>query len=211
MGAKVPNARAIVAAGYDAVADRYEALENQDRPWPRMRWLARLLAFLDEGSNVLEVGCGNGIPATRAIADRHQVTGIDVSTEQIRRARRNVPHARLLQADTRHATFDVQFDAITAFYVIDHLPREEHEAVFRHVHALLRPSGYFLFTIEPEDQRGRVGDWLGAPMFFSQHDAATTLALVRRAGFEVLEHAVESQFEGEREVAYLWVLAQKAE
>ncbi len=47
-------------------------------------------------------------------------------------------------------------------------------------------------------------------MFFSQYDAETTLELVRAAGFQVVEHAVESQLEGERQVSFLWVLARKA-
>jgi hypothetical protein len=66
-----------------------------------------------------------------------------------------------------------------------------------------------LFTIEPEAEPGLIGDWLGAPMFFSQYDAEDTVDLVRRAGFEIVEQAVETQLEGEREVAYLWVLAHR--
>jgi hypothetical protein len=79
--------------------------------------------------------------------------------------------------------------------------------VFQRFRALLRPGGYLLFTSEPEDEPGAVRDWLGVPMFFSQYDAQQRLALVRSAGFEVLHHAVESQLEGQREVAFLWVLA----
>jgi SAM-dependent methyltransferase len=118
------SARAIVESGYDAVASN--------------EWLAELLAPLREGSSVLEVGCGNGIPATQAIAERHSVTGIDVSAEQVERARCNVPSARLLQADLTDVTFDQPFDAIAAFYVVDHLPRELHAAMFQRSAALLR-------------------------------------------------------------------------
>ena len=199
----------IVASGYDAVADRYEALEHEQRPWPRLRWLGELLALLDDESSVLEVGCGNGLPATRKIAERHSVTGIDVSAEQIDRARRNVPTARLLQADLMHVEFDHRaFDAVAAFYVVDHLPRELHAALFRRLHGWLRPGGYLLFTIEPEAEPGVVRDWLGTPMFFSQYDAPRTLELVRTAGFEIIHHAIESQLEGDHEVPHLWVLAQ---
>jgi cyclopropane fatty-acyl-phospholipid synthase-like methyltransferase len=158
---------------------------------------------------VLEVGCGNGIPATQAIAERHSVTGIDVSADQVERARRNVSSARLLHADLMDVIFDRPFDAIAAFYVVDHLPRELHAAMFRRLDAVLRPGGYLLFTIEPEDEHGEVRDSLGAPMYFSRYDAPRTLALVR--GVEILRHAIESQLEGQHEVAYLWVLAQKTE
>ncbi len=101
--------REIVEAGYDNVADRYAELEAPGHEWPRMRWLAKLLA-----------------------------------------------------------------------------------------------------QIEPEAEPGSVRDWLGRPMFFSQHDAETTLELIRAAGFEVVEQAVEPQLEGERPVFFLWVLARKA-
>jgi cyclopropane fatty-acyl-phospholipid synthase-like methyltransferase len=206
-----PKTNGIVASGYDAAADRYEALEHDDRPWPRMRWLADLLALLDDDSRVLEVGCGNGVPATRAIARRHRVTGIDLSAEQVARARRNVPNADVRQGDFMEVSLEGPFDAIAAFYVIDHLPRELHGAVFRRLRTLLRPSGHLLFTVEPEDEPGGVRDWLGVPMFFSQYDAAETLALVREAGFDVVRHSVESQLEGDHEVAYLWVLARRSE
>ena len=46
-------------------------------------------------------------------------------------------------------------------------------------------------------------------MFFSQYDAETTLGLLREAGFDVLESAIEDQLEGDREVTYLWTLAQR--
>ena len=46
-------------------------------------------------------------------------------------------------------------------------------------------------------------------MFFSQYEPSETLRLLREAKFEVIESSIETQVEGEREVAYLWVLAQR--
>lgn len=175
-----------------------------------MRWLREVLACLPDGSNVLDVGCGNGLPATRAIAERHRVTGVDISSTQIELARHNVPEARLIHGDAASVEFpDASFDAIVAFYVLEHLPREEHAEVLGQFCRWLRPGGYLLFTIEPQDEPGVVGSWLGAPMFFSQFSADETLKLVKDAGFGVLRHAIEAQREGDRDVPYLWVLAQR--
>jgi cyclopropane fatty-acyl-phospholipid synthase-like methyltransferase len=203
------EARRIVESGYDAVADRYAALEGEPEAWPRQRWLAKLLSLVPDGSRVLDVGCGNGVPATRTIAERHEATGIDVSAAQIERARRNVPGARLIHGDLMEVEFEERFDGIAAFYVIEHVPRELHAAAFERFAAWLEPSGHLLFTIEPDDQPGTVGEWLGAPMFFSGFGAERTRALVREAGFEIVDDAVETQLEGEREVSYLWVLARR--
>ncbi|MDQ3822531.1 MAG: class I SAM-dependent methyltransferase, partial [Actinomycetota bacterium] len=86
-------------------------------------------------------------------------------------------------------------------------PRADHRALFQRRAGWLRPGGYLLFTVEPHDQPGVVGEWLGAPMFLSHFDAETTLALAGEAGFEIVRKAVETQLEGDREVAYVWVLA----
>ena len=202
--------RTMVESGYDAVADRYERLELDDRPWPRMRRLAALLDPLPDGARVLDMGCGNGVPVTRTMAERLEATGVDISGAQIERARRNVPGATFVHGDLMSVDFEAPFAAIAAFYMVEHLPRELHAVVFARFHRWLEPGGRLLFTVEPYDEPGVVGDWLGHPMFFSQHDPETTLGLLRAAGFEVLESAVESQFEGDHDVEYLWVLARRA-
>jgi SAM-dependent methyltransferase len=199
----------LVERGYDRVADRYAELERADRAWPRLRWLDRLLEALPDGARVLDVGCGSGVPATQRIARRHRATGVDISGEQIERARRNVPEARFVHGDLLDVGFDEPFDAIAAFYVIEHVPREAHAAVLERWHRWLRPGGRLLFTIEPYDEPGHVGEWLGEPMFFSQHDAGTTLKLLDAAGFDVVERSTETQFEGDHDVGYLWVLAHR--
>ena len=201
--------RAIVRAGYDAVAGRYADLEPPEHEWPRIRWLRELLAQVEPGERVLDVGCGNGIPATREIALAHEAVGIDISAAQIERARENVPDAEFVHSDLTEIEFEQAFAAIASFYVIEHVPRDEHAEIFERFHRWLAPGGHLLFTIEPDDEPGIVGDWLGTPMFFSQHEAETTLALVRAAGFEVLGAEVETQVEGDREVSYLWVLARR--
>ena len=101
------------------------------------------------------------------------------------------------------------FSAITAFSVIDHVPRDRHGELFRRFAEWLRPGGYLLFTVEPYDEPGDVHEWLGVPMFFSQFDPAATLRLVEEAGLSVLSHDIRTQLEGGRPVEFLWVLAQK--
>ena len=200
----------IVAEGYDRVAERYAELEAADSPWPRLRRLQEVLSRLPDTSDVLDIGCGNGIPALQAIAERHRATGVDISFRQVELARRNVSGARIIHGDVMSLELPAEsFDAVVAFYVVEHLPRHEHSELFRRVWGWLRGSGYLLFTVETGDQPDVVGDWLGVPMFFSEFDAGRTLELVEDAGFEIVRHATESQAEGESVVTYLWVLAHK--
>lgn len=200
----------LVAAGYDELAGRYAALERPGLEWPRLSLLRKLLDRLRPSSKVLDLGCGNGVPALRTIVELHEGVGVDISRKQIDLARANVPAAEVLQADAMELDFPSSlFDAVVALYLFDHLPREEHAPLLVKLNDWLKPGGFLLFSIEPADEPAHVGDWLGKPMFFSHFDEVTTLGLVRDAGFDVLDSHLETQIEGENEVEFLWVLAQR--
>ncbi len=197
----------LVAEGYDQVAEQYAALEEEE--WPRLRWLRVLLDGLPPSSLVLDLGCGNGLPAGLEIAGRgHGLLGVDVSARQIELARRNVPGAAFLQADMAELELaEGVFDAVVSFYAIGGVPRERHPELLRRIHGWLAPGGLLLLSEEDADQPGFVGDWLGVPMFFSSYDAGTLRRLVEEAGFVVERTAVETQREQGRDVPFTWLLA----
>lgn len=201
--------RETVASGYDAVAEAYARLEGEDE-WPRVRWLADLLACLDAGSDVLDLGCGNGVPATRAIAERHDAVGVDISARQIALARKNVPNADFMCGDAASLDFaENRFDAIVSFYMLGHIPRAEHARLLAKIFGWLRPRGYLLVSVEEEEEPDTVADWLGTPMFFSSFAADAMLDMLCEVGFEVVRQEPEVQLEGGREVPFRWVLARK--
>jgi cyclopropane fatty-acyl-phospholipid synthase-like methyltransferase len=206
---QVPNPKQVVEHGYDQAADAYARLE-QDSTWPRMRWLNKLLDRLQPGAAVLDLGCGSGDPADVAIAQQHQVTGIDISQAQITRARQNVPSGTFLQADLAAVTFPAAtFDAVVSFYTLEHLPREEHLTILQRISDWLKPGGLLLLATEASETGGALGTWLDVPMYFSSFDAETVMRMVGEAGLAIRETAVESQQEQGQAVSYLWVLAQK--
>lgn len=199
----------IVAHGYDVVAERYVELER-DVPWPRLDWLDDLLARLPDGVHVLDLGCGNGLPAGERIVRRHRLTGVDVSARQVELARTNVPTGEFATGDILALAYPAgTFGAVTAFYTFDHLPRERLPEMFRLVHGWLMESGLLLCCVETEDTPGMVADWLGAPMYFSSYEPDTSRRLLAEAGFDILRDEIMAQMEGGHEVGYLWLLARK--
>ena len=201
--------KAVVAQGYDRVAADYACLENEAE-WPRMRWLKRLLKGLDAGSSVLDLGCGSGDPADIEIAKNHTVTGVDISEEQIRLARKNVPSGRFIHADAASVNFPADsFDAVVSFYALEHIPREEHAALLRRISRWLRVGGLLLLSTEAGEEKGVVGEWLGVPMFFSSFGPEAVEQMIQESGFEILETAIEPQVEQGIEIPYLWVLGRK--
>jgi len=160
---------------------------------------------------VLDLGCGAGLPAMRMIVDSgHAAVGVDVSREQINRARKNVPEADLILASAPDLDLPpASFDAVVSFYTIDHIPREDHLPLLRSMYGWIREGGWLLLAVEAGDEPGVVSEWLGQPMFFSHFDAALTRKLIGDAGFEIVRTQQETQTEGSRPVPYQWLLARK--
>jgi cyclopropane fatty-acyl-phospholipid synthase-like methyltransferase len=200
----------VVARGYDRVAGEYAALESQRSPWPRLDRVRAFIADLPDGSRVLDVGCGNGVPATREIATRHSVMGVDISPAQIALARSNVPNATFHCADAREIEFPAgSFDAIVALYLIDNVPCEDYPALFRTLAGWLRPGGRILLSAEPGDDPGRIYEWLGVPMFINTLPVEEVAALLGQASLRVVGIETESQLEGGREIEFAWFVAER--
>jgi SAM-dependent methyltransferase len=200
----------IVGAGYDRMAERYLATHRPGGA--RERYLERLLALLSQASDVLELGCGAGEPVTRRLAERHRVTAVDISAEQLRLAAEHAPGASFLQADMLDVAFGTStFDAVTAFYAITHIPRQHHADLLARIADWLRPGGVLLISMGASDDPGTIEeDWLGVPMYFSHFDAVTNQGLVQRAGFELVEADVveETGPDGAAE-RFLWIIGRR--
>jgi SAM-dependent methyltransferase len=202
--------KAIVESGYDALGEHYEEWAARVEGDPRDRYLEDLSRCLPDRARVLDLGCGSGIPSTKWLAERFDVVGVDVSASQLDRARRNVPEATFVQGDLARVTFPpASFAAVTAFYAISHVPREEHAALFGEAFTWLEPGGLFLATLGAGDGPDWTGDWLGVPMFFSSWDADESRSLLLDVGFGLVRSEVVEIRESEGPVAFLWVLARK--
>jgi ubiquinone/menaquinone biosynthesis C-methylase UbiE len=196
----------VVAQGYDQVADEYAALEAPDTPWPRLRRVQAFVAAMPPGSTVLDLGCGNGVPATRAVAQSHSVVGIDISRGQIERARANVPGAEFRVGDARTIDFpDDSLDAVLALYLIDNVPASEYPALFARFARWLKPGGRLLLSAEPGNDTGREYEWLGVPMFINTIPSSQLQAMLSEASFDVVSAELETQVEGGREIQFLWI------
>ena len=200
----------IVADGYDVIGETFSEWKGRIVGDPRAAWRGELVSRLPQGSRVLDLGCGDGVPDTRLLAERFRVTGVDVSPEQVRRATAAVPSAEFVCADfTGLELPQGSFDAVAGFYSFNHVPRDLLAPLFRSIRGWLVPGGLFLTALGTSDTEGWVGDFLGAPSFFSSFLPETNSRLLREAGFELLRDEVVSIREPEPygDGTFQWILA----
>jgi cyclopropane fatty-acyl-phospholipid synthase-like methyltransferase len=201
----------IVERGYDAMADRFAEWQKQITGSTRLERLEELLALLPARPDVLELGCGAGVRSTRLLAERGRLTGVDISGEQLRRARERVPAATFLQADFTDLRLEPEsFDAVVSFYVLNHVPQDELGPLLGRVGTWLRPGGYLLASFPTTDNPGWRGEWLGGEMFFAGFAPETNRRLVELACLTVVRDERETIVEPDYgEGTWQWLLARK--
>jgi SAM-dependent methyltransferase len=194
----------LVRRGYDALSYRYRA--DDAGPAEYGPWLERLLALLPPAADVLDLGCGCGVPVARVLAAAgHRVTGVDISGVQVGRARELVPAATFIQADATQAEFgNDSFDAIVSLYALIHIPLAAQPGLLERAGRWLRPAGWLLAVTGRHAWTGTEDGWLGgtAPMSWSQADAAASRRWMTAAGLEITSE--ETVPDGTSEHALFW-------
>lgn len=203
----------IVERGYDAIADTFAEWQSRISDETRFAHLDHLLRLLPGRPDVLELGVGAGHESSRRLlAAGARFTGVDISSEQLRRARRRLPGAKLLHDDFCTVELPAaSFDAVVSFYVLNNLPQVELGPLLVRVRAWLRPGGWFLASLPSRDNPGWRGEWLGAEMYFAGHRPETNRRLAEAAGLEVVRDELETMIEPEGEVRWHWLLARRPE
>jgi SAM-dependent methyltransferase len=197
---------------HNQIAERYlEWRAQQPRQEELTRWLNLLHDHLQPGAVVLDIGCGAGIPLTRALSESFDVTGVDISARQIELARRNVPTARFMHGDVTSLAFAAgSFDAAVASYSLFHIPRTEHQTLFRSIAEWLRPGGIMVANFGVGNREVDYDEnWLGAPLFWSSFDPAGERLAITSAGFKLAVDSIETIIEDGLPHRFLLVLARK--
>jgi SAM-dependent methyltransferase len=164
---------------YDLIADWYATDRGTTAGVPEALAVA---AGLPAGARILDLGCGNGVPITRALVNSgHRVVGLDSSGPMLARCRANVPEVPIVRGDARRCPFaDGSFDAAISWGMVFHLPRGDQAAVFASLSRVLRWGAAFLFTgaeVESADEAGITGTMNGVTFhYYAVEDYRTLLA-----------------------------------
>lgn len=199
------NKEKLVEEGYDKIAEKYHKGRNR---FSRKKELERFAKLLSKkvNANVLDAGCGSGIPVAKFLIKKgFGVTGVDISESMIKLARKNVPKAKFIKKNLTKLDFAKNsFDGITAFYSIIHIPKEKHQSIFKTFYKILKPEGIILVSLGIEEWEG-VEEFHGKNMFWSHYSSKKSLKIIKNSGFKILFNKI---IEDGNEKHY-WIIARK--
>ncbi len=159
----------------------------------------RILESLSGDENILDLGCGNGKLA-RALAKRgHRGSylGLDFSLPLLHEAEASSSDfsAKFMQVDLTQISeisdqllaVNAQWDIVTAFAVLHHIPSEELRLnILEAVHQLLVKDGRFILSnwqfLNSEKLKARIKPWDAATVSHSEVDAGDYLLDWRNGG-----------------------------
>lgn len=203
--------RDITRQGYEQgrYAEQYGTL---NRLGPEEQSL--LDAFLDrvpKRGTVLDLGCGNGVPFTRAVAATGRgVVGIDLAETHIKQARDIIPSGIFIRGDlTRilldEGRFSSMFEGAMMLFTLPHIPRPRYPALFEALHTHL--EGPLLVTIPLKARAPERGAIAGEEIAWNAWPPEVTLDLLQNAGFSVVRQD-ELHEPADEAMTYRWVLVE---
>jgi SAM-dependent methyltransferase len=197
----------LVRRGYNKIASAYLSARSDGRADPPV--LAEFSSLLPANALVLDAGCGAGFPATKFLAQRHRVVGIDFSIAQARMASSLVPSALIASVDMTQLAFPPGlFDGVCSFFAILHIPRSKHRNLLADFYRLLRKEGLALLCLGAKDTEADYGPYFGSSMFWSHFDSTEYLRMLPATGFSVMSSQIEPD-PISKIASHLFVLARK--
>ncbi|MFH0952295.1 MAG: class I SAM-dependent methyltransferase, partial [Patescibacteria group bacterium] len=107
-----------------------------------------------QGGRILDLGCHSGYLTDYVSSlTKGEVWGIDISKPAINYGRKHFPqlHFRLGDIQQRTPFAQGQFDLVTAFDVLEHVPKIDN--VIKEARRLIRPGGIFLVGLALEKKK----------------------------------------------------------
>lgn len=135
--------------GYENHAETFIRIRSPEVGVSTVRKWAR---SLPTHARILEIGCGSGIPITRAlISEGLDVSAMDASPKMVSAFQKNFPDIPVICEAAEHLKgFDQPFDAAIAWGLMFLLTPDAQKAVIRNMGDSLNKGGRFLFTSPKE-------------------------------------------------------------
>jgi SAM-dependent methyltransferase len=170
-----------VAASYEQLAESYGVTVGTKYG---MAQHERALAFVRNKRRALDIGCGSsGRIIDLLQRSGFEVEGVDISAGMLELAKRRHPEVTFHHADICEWKFPEEYDFVSAWDSIWHVPLQKQAPVLSRILQHLAPGGVCIFTTGGLDAPGeKVDAAMGPPMYYSVLGIPNTLRLLHETG-----------------------------
>lgn len=156
---------------------------------PYASHVSEFASLLDDGSRILDIGCGPGNVAKQLCAIKAvHITGIDLSSKMLKIAKINVPKGEFYLQDSREASFPAgSFDGVVLSFSIVHLYDHEAQELLVHAASWLRGGGYvYISFMEGREPGFETTGFSSQPIFFNYFKGATIEDILNTNGISCI-------------------------
>lgn len=180
----------------DSVIDLYQ---RHGPAWAMLRgnrliegaWLDRFCDLLPAAADVLDIGCGSGLPIAGELVRRgFEVTGIDAAPEMLALFRQNVPDMPAIPGDMRRLSLGRRYAGLLAWDSFFHLSPDDQRTMFGRFREHALPGAALMFTSGPAEGSA-IGELEGEPLYHGSLGPDEYRTLLYDANFRVIAQVVE--------------------
>jgi len=151
-----------------------------------------------KNKKVLDIGCGFGWFELNAVGrGTRQIAGIEISSEDLKTAKKNVKDKRVdfkIGGALKLPFKDNYFDTVVAWEVIEHIPKNTEEKMFKEIKRVLKKKGVFYLSTPYDSFLSKYSDpawWLIGHRHYSKE---WLINLGERDNFKVSETIINGGF-----------------
>lgn len=171
------------------------------------------LSLLEKNSYILDIGCGSGRDAKKFCKEGYKVCGIDLSTDLLKIARKEVPGASFKYMDIRKIDFKQNtFDGLWACSSLIHIPKKEIKNTLSEIYNVSKKGAIFYATVKKGNGEKLILDkkYGNTPKNWSFFEKEEMQKLLQEEGFHPLkEHYFENVSASRKEDVWLNFFCQK--
>lgn len=139
--------------GYEKIAREYIKFRGCDPEATGAEEVRKWAGSLKKAADVLDLGCGTGIPITKILVDAGmKVSAIDASKTMVTAFKRNFPKVPVIcESIEESCLFHKKFDAMIAWGLIFLFSEKEQIEMLNKLSQALRKNGKLLFTAPTQE------------------------------------------------------------
>lgn len=167
----------------------------------------RALQFVNGSGSALDIGCGSSGRIINLLQSHgFTVEGLDISQEMLKRAQKHHPHVQFHTANICSWEFTKNYDFISAWDSIWHIPLQQQLGVLRKICSGLNHGGVLIFTTGGvENPEEITNPCFGQPLYHAAPGIPAILRTLEESGCSC-RHLEYDQYPEK----HVYVIAQRA-